>query len=361
MDAFTSRVAQRYFRKIYAMSYSQALGVLGLSPGATESDVKKAWTQLAFKNHPDRGGDATKMVEINVAKDVLLGKQRATPDYRADPPPPPPPPQEEPKKQEKVVTTFAEAEAHADIPSGTVWKFKTDTVFGKGLDSSSTGSIYYGQTDTLHVFTAMQHKVSQNFFTGLDRDEWFMWTNKFSKKFSHDLVELGLRVIKDMYGDFDSDITKKFNGKVRLLPDVKDLHPADMWNNSRAGRAMSYKDAMVMMEIISADDPQVAKRKLSVVLEATQSIGMEFGYKDTLTFYINGKKFGIKEQNVRMVKDHPIHIFKLVFGANYFDKVKKDLTRSRAGKTALLWFAENLIGEPQELIDLLKQAADQKK
>ena len=54
------------------MSTSDAYHILGLHPGASKEEITKAYRHLALEHHPDRGGNPEKMVEINVAKDVLL-------------------------------------------------------------------------------------------------------------------------------------------------------------------------------------------------------------------------------------------------------------------------------------------------
>lgn len=47
--------------------------VLGVTPGASEEEIKKAWRTLCRKWHPDRkGGDASKMAEVNVAYGILM-------------------------------------------------------------------------------------------------------------------------------------------------------------------------------------------------------------------------------------------------------------------------------------------------
>ena len=59
------------------LKYSQALSVLGLSKGASESDIKKAYILLARKWHPDKNteaGAAEKFKEINAANEYLTGK-----------------------------------------------------------------------------------------------------------------------------------------------------------------------------------------------------------------------------------------------------------------------------------------------
>ena len=45
--------------------------LLGVSPDASQSEIKKAFHKLALKNHPDRGGDAEKFKEMSAAYDVL--------------------------------------------------------------------------------------------------------------------------------------------------------------------------------------------------------------------------------------------------------------------------------------------------
>jgi curved DNA-binding protein CbpA len=49
--------------------------VLGVPRGATLEEIKKAKRREASKHHPDRGGDATKMAQINRAYEVLSDKE----------------------------------------------------------------------------------------------------------------------------------------------------------------------------------------------------------------------------------------------------------------------------------------------
>lgn len=49
---------------------------LGVSPTATEKEIKLAYRALAKKLHPDLGGDAAQLAAVNEAADVLLDAKR---------------------------------------------------------------------------------------------------------------------------------------------------------------------------------------------------------------------------------------------------------------------------------------------
>ena len=48
--------------------------LLGVMPGASAEEIKKAARKQAFDAHPDRGGSAEKMMAILAARDELLGR-----------------------------------------------------------------------------------------------------------------------------------------------------------------------------------------------------------------------------------------------------------------------------------------------
>jgi len=55
------------------MSVDEAYKVLGVSPKASEREIKEAHRKLMRKHHPDKGGSAELAARLNEARDVLLG------------------------------------------------------------------------------------------------------------------------------------------------------------------------------------------------------------------------------------------------------------------------------------------------
>jgi DnaJ homolog subfamily C member 19 len=55
------------------MSRQEAYEVLGLHPGASETEIREAHRRLMRGAHPDAGGSDWLAVRINQARDILLG------------------------------------------------------------------------------------------------------------------------------------------------------------------------------------------------------------------------------------------------------------------------------------------------
>lgn len=366
----------RYAFLMLAMSMEEAKALLGFSSSdnPTESEVTKAWRTKAFELHPDRGGDPSKMVEVNVAKDVLTGKQRPTYDRSG--------PSSEPsggygggstqtrwEKPKKEEVSFDEAKGKAGIPGDVDWQFVTDTHRGAGYSSdefhrSENCWVAYGKTASKHVFVAVKHFVYEQYFigAGADQDKWSMKVLELplsgdegtQPAWLYGHVVKALKLIR-----FDG----RFNSK------VVDARGWRFKETPPRGAAISIKHWLAESGLVAGDDPRVQSRKHVIEITYSKSYdakpnhyqvdmgGFSRDY-EAVAIVCNGKPEYLGERDLeRFMK---AGLLRKIFGDYTYGGEKKSLSRMRDGKKYITLFAEKLSLSPATKDTLLAAASQMK-
>lgn len=374
--------------KIVSMSLSKAKELLGLPPGSTpsESEITRAWRQKMFENHPDRGGDEEKAVEINIAKEVLEGKRSPSGEQSTTPGDPwnrPTTTRQRPEPQPSEVITFEEAKAKAGIPGDIDWMFVT-VGHSSGYSSDEfrryvTGWAAVGQTNHTYVCVAVEHLSKEDYFIGggpsinnysIKMVTSFGGTASPDPQVFTSLVTSGWRTFQWL--------EKKFNGKVVRADNWKfgDRlpvgHPTTIKNllldlgmvqEGKVARKfvveLGYEEAFSVRDtepgglsankgfvVYKADDPVYGKAvKFTLVINSHEYILKENDTIKLLKFRINGKS-----------------LLRRVFGEYARHSRPKMLTKLRGdGKAILEWMGQNLHDLPSDVRDNLAAAAAQMK
>lgn len=105
---------------------ADAHAVLGVAPGASPSDVKRAYRRRARLLHPDIAGPQTtsRMAELNLARDALMATFPPSPvdviEPKVEAAPPPGPPAKPPDHEaawEDYWSTWTKSQAPEDDPA----------------------------------------------------------------------------------------------------------------------------------------------------------------------------------------------------------------------------------------------------
>jgi len=379
------RVAARYherqLRQFYArlkasMSLDEAKATLGFPPSAnpTPAEVARNYKQLAFKLHPDRGGDPAKMVEVNVARDILENPKlqdrgQNAPGYGGGTPT-----TYAPTKREEITVSFEEAKSNANIPSGVKWHFVTES-HHSGYSSNeylrrASGWVAVGETDSAWVFVAAENFQSDAYVPGDTRPKEDVWSiNSFSlpKKGPVDARTLYGGVMK-AWKSFKY-LEKKFNSKVT---------PAEGWVfNQRLPRGPSLSIKNYLLNSGLMDESQLkTPRKQTIEIAYHEHYG--YGGKPPPNDYVNiGRGYDkyiqleltINGKPYKLPPEATLKLVKLrVKGKPFIDRVfgdypehsrPKSLTRNRDGKPMMGWMAENLPGLPDWVKSSLEAASTQ--
>ena len=344
----------RYAFLMLAMSLEEAKATLGFKPydSPSEAEITKVYRAKAFENHPDRGGDLAKMVEINAAKDVLTGKQRPTYDRSSPSPAPsrgPTQPRQEKPKAEEV--SFDEAKGKAGISAGVEWQFVTDRQRGRWYSSDEyhrdeTCWVAYGKTASKHVFVSAYHLVYEQYGLAAGRPDKDVWTiRSFELPIQGDEgtqpAWLYGNVVKALQlGDFDG----KFNSKVVDARGAKfDKRLLDV------GSGVSIKHWLVDSGAVAGDAPSVQGRKHVIEITYERSYdpkpnhyrvdqGRASNDYEAVAIVCNGRAEYLNEADLTQFKK--AGLVRKVFGEYTYGGEKKSLSRMRDGKKLITLLAE---------------------
>jgi hypothetical protein len=254
--------------------------------------------------------------------------------------------------------TFEQAAVKARVPTDVEWRFVTEAGFGGYGDNQYSGYVVYGRSPSNHVFVAVRFVREVNYFTGRDVDYYTMSVHRYP--LSQPLKTLAPKVIRELWASLGK--IKGYNAKVYLLPENAEFTAVKYrWQK---GRPIAFKDALVQLGELSADDPMVKNRKLTVELHLRGRIAGQRGeYHDLyrMMFVINGKEYPLSDAGCRALQADDSKFLNPIFGTYVYPDSKKNVTRSRNAKAVLEYAARVLTSEPQDLRDLLQQAASQVK
>jgi hypothetical protein len=398
--SMSRRVAESYFEYRYAqlilaMSLSEAKEILGFPPSISPSllDVKEAYRSKAFENHPDRGGDTAKMVDINVAKDILMGERPPTGAPRRRPGPPQPPggwqPEDkyEPPAPPPPVEGKSFSQVMSSMPGGVEWKFISGSAYhsgahlrpeGEGLpyNSYNYGWVLYGQTENNHIFAGI--RVTSNNNSSMDKtlagDGWEGFHTSAPRKLN--LIRLAPKMVKGIIDGLPG------LEKSRVRPKKYQVLTGPVTRSTLKNRAgLTLKDAIIGSGSMPASSSGLKGRKKVVTIdpvydrakfkalkeELGRVMGDEYHRAFNWNVEVNGRGRTLDDKEVEALNKSGF--LWSVYKFDY-EKGKKNLSRLRGGKwlgadagTALKLLYDALHGGPlkTEIGEAAEQMASTKK
>ncbi len=365
MAQVAHRVARRYLIA-REMTWNKALEVLGFPSNASpsKSEVQQVYRSLAKKLHPDLGGDPEAMVELNIAKDILVGDREPlgeTPSGGSSwsegsggfkP---------EPFKEE--VVTFGEAKNKANIPNSR-WLFVTQPVSsGYRTDTSTryaSGSVVVGERESTWDFVVIEHTEDASYYVGggYRYDMYVIKTMSIPKKGPADARTLYGGVLK-AWKLFDR-LEKRFNSKVIPVPEG--------WifsNHVPKEHPVSIKNFLLNTGRVEEDQLGTPRKyTIEVHFESGREekpgfFKYRFGDWIKLSLVINGRDFDLTEaqgERLSHLRIGGILFLNRVFGKYLYEGGTKSLSRNRDGKRIMTWMVNHL-DLPTSVQTALKAAA----
>lgn len=377
----------RYAKLILSMSLSEARKVLDISPGAGIDEIQKSFKTKALKAHPDRGGSHEKMVELNVARDLLLGEGTSAPKGPARGPGPSSPSgtrwdeeEYQRRKRETIKKGKDFANAVSQAPSGVTWKFRSNYMLGKssdftqeqskfegkGLNSHNIIWVCYGQTSSQHVFLLVEHAVP-NTQAEFQWDEWCFEVSE-TYPLTQDIEKLAPKAIKSVLGK-----GKLTNGVSKATTKYTELSRLSLGELERREGGVNLKDILIGTGLTSGAK---ADRKTVVELKGTRSRFKDERNRkgppsekvtyniDTwklcdFVLYINGKGYPLSDETVANLGKHGTRgslFWMMLYGAVEYDfERKRVLTKVQGAQSILEMVEASLRNEPSDLtVQLLK-------
>ena len=370
---------ERYAFLMLSMSMTEAKTLLGFDSqdAPSKSEVNRAWKRRIFEKHPDRGGDQSEAVELNVARDILDGKARPTYERGA----PSAPTQTRYEKPKRTGLSFEQAESKAGVPSGVTWLFVTDRQKGSGWsgDESSKSEnswVAYGKKGNKQYFVGMKHLYQEDFYIGgtENTDTWTMKVQDYSDeaKSTNPSWVYG-KVVK---------VLKLAGHEGRFNSKVVDAEGWRFVERMPKGHTTSIKHWLVNSGQVSGDDASVAGRKQVVEMHAESTFSETPGYYPEaparwntwdggyhgdywkVSLRINGKEHDMSANDFLKFSKLKIggkQAMNAIFGRYAHQGGKKNLTRIRAGKALLKWMSENFKDMPDAALASLAAASEQMK
>lgn len=362
----------RYAFFFLSMSLDQAKQVLGFPPGSDPSpaEIQKAYRLKALEHHPDRGGDTDRMVEVNVAKDILEGTRGPSYDRSSpDPGSEVPETRTQWRKPKDDEVSFNEAKSKVSIPGDIEWKFVTDRQRGTHYSSDEFNRseifwVAYGRTDSQHIFLGISHHYYKQYFPGTnvpDRDIWTMKSLEIPVKGDEGTTPAWL------YGNV-LKVLKLISFDGRFNSKVVDAKGWKLDDKMPGGGTMSIKNWLAETGEVKKDDPRVQNRKHVIEIKISTSYTEKPGYAksrygndyELIEIILNGKPHPLSEEDTKKIT-HNFKTKKLFFGDYAYGGSKKQITRMQKAKEVMEWLLKVMKSLPDDVREALEATLAQKK